>query len=70
MKENLKTAIGMGGFDLAKWKSSHPQILEGEEIQKPKAIGSDAGESTKVLGVEWRMEEAVFTFNFNDESLQ
>ena len=24
LKENLKTAIGMGGFNVAKWKSSHP----------------------------------------------
>ena len=70
LKENLKTAIGMGGFDLAKWKRSHPRILEGEEIPKQKIIGSDGEESTKVLKVEWRMEEDVFTFNFDDESLQ
>ena len=70
LKDNLKKAIGMGGFDLAKWKSSHPRILEGEEIPKQKILGGDAEESTKVLGVEWRMEEDVFTFNFDDESLQ
>ena len=70
LKEDLKTAIGMGGFDLAKWKSSHPRNLEVEEIPKPKIIGGNTKESTKVLGVEWRMEEDVFTFNFNDESLK
>ena len=70
LKENLKEALGRGGFSLAKWKSNWPELLAGEESTPTKSLGETDEDHTKVLGVEWETREDVFTFYFNDENLK
>ena len=67
LKEDLKTALKMGGFDLAKWKSNDPRLLVGEETAKAGVIGDERMEPTKVLGVGWEPEGDFFTFFFSDD---
>ena len=57
-----------GGFELCKFKSNLPQLMEGNGNEEVK-IGdrSDNDDATKVLGVSWIPSSDVFTFNFDPE---
>ena len=62
-------AMKLGGFQLTKFKSNLPELMEGDasEAVKLGASGTDLDDTTKVLGVSWIPSSDVFTFNFDPE---
>ena len=66
LKENVVEAMKRGGFELCKFKSNHPAIMEADPKKEVK-IGEkeEREETTKVLGVSWIPEADVFTFNYD-----
>ena len=57
-----------GGFELCKFKSNHPTLME-DDPNKEVKIGEkeEEEEMTKVLGVSWLPGVDEFTFNYNLE---
>ena len=47
LKEKLKEAMLRGGFNLSKWKFSHPDLMNHE--------GHEQGNEEKILGILWNM---------------
>ena len=60
----------LGGFQLGKWQSNAPELVDDEEGDAIKAI-SDATEEnvTKVLGVSWDSKNDNFVFQFDKEKI-
>ena len=71
LKTNLKEAMRLGGFQLGKWQSNAPELMDDEEVDAIKAI-SDGDELnvTKVLGVSWDSKADEFIFQFDKEKAQ
>ena len=69
LSNGVKKAMEKGGFELCKFKSNLPQLMEGNANEEVK-IGnrSDDDDATKVLGVSWIPSSDVFTFNFDPEA--
>ena len=67
LKEELKEAFALGGFTLAKWKSNHQPLIEGEEGAKPELIGGKQDDATKVLGVGWSTVDDMLVFEFDSD---
>ena len=71
LKENLIKAMDEGGFPLAKWKSNHPALTDGEA--QPEVKLRDRNEEieeeqkTKVLGVAWRPTTDVLASDYDEE---
>ena len=60
IKSELTEAMALGGFELTKWKSNHPELMdEGEATDK--LFGEHEEGTTKVLGVTWKPQLDVFT---------
>ena len=70
LKEELKEAMALGGFQLAKWQSNCPRLLEGEETVVKSTIGMSQEESTNVLGVGWDASTDDFTFTFDQKTAE
>ena len=68
LKEELKSALALGGFTLAKWKSNCARLLEGEETLVKSTIGTSQEDTTKVLGVGWDAAADEFTFVFDQKT--
>ena len=66
LKDNLIEAMKRGGFELCKFKSNHPTLME-DDPNKEVKIGEkeEEEEMTKVLGVSWLPGVDEFTFNYN-----
>ena len=62
-KEDLILAMKMGGFELTKWKSNYPELMD--DTDQTEKIFSEAEEITKVLGMSWKPAVDLFTFKFN-----
>ena len=66
LKENVTEAMKKGGFELCKFKSNLPTLMETDPNKEIK-IGEkeDGEESTKVLGVSWIPGIDEYTFNYD-----
>lgn len=54
LQKELIDLLARGGFSLRKWASSHPQVLQGldlDHLEKPHVLGNS--ESIKILGLQW-----------------
>ena len=69
LSDGVVKAMKMGGFELCKFKSNLPQLMEGCAEAEVKLGDKDKDDDapTKVLGVSWIPSADVFTFNFDPE---
>ena len=61
LTKELKGLLARGGFNLTKWTSNHPTVLEEipshDQSKKAKERSIDASMEERALGVYWNMEE-------------
>ena len=67
LRDNVVDAMKRGGFELCKFKSNLPELMESDPKKEVK-LGEkeEREESTKVLGVSWLPEVDDFTFNYDE----
>ena len=57
-----------GGFELCKFKSNLPQLMDGSGNEEVRIGDRNENEdATKILGVSWIPSPDVFTFNYDEE---
>lgn len=63
LQNEMINLLKSGGFNLRKWKSNAPELLEDVHTdQKPQDFGFKQAESTKALGLGWNPEQDQFVF--------
>ena len=66
LTRELKTLLARGGFNLTKWTSNHPAVLEAiplhDRSKKVKERSIDTPMEERALGVYWHMEEDYLGF--------
>lgn len=70
IRNQLTAALRSGQFELRKWYSNSPEILESippEHHAIDPEVGFTKGMHIKTLGIRWQPELDAFTFNFNFE---
>ena len=68
LSEGVIDAMKKGGFELCKFKSNLPQLMDGSGNEEVR-IGdrNESEDATKILGVSWIPSPDVFTFNYDEE---
>ncbi|XP_063370775.1 uncharacterized protein LOC134659099 [Cydia amplana] len=64
MKQHLIELLESGGFNLRKWASNTPELLQGvsKSQDQQQAFEFKDQETTKTLGLRWHPQEDLFTF--------
>uniref|UniRef100_A0A8D8SQJ6 Integrase catalytic domain-containing protein n=2 Tax=Cacopsylla melanoneura TaxID=428564 RepID=A0A8D8SQJ6_9HEMI len=65
LRDELIALLGKAQLSLRKWASSHPEILSDlptDHVQSAIGFGGEDGGALKVLGLEWRPNQDVFTY--------
>lgn len=67
LKHNLVKTLENHRFELKKWSSSTPELLEGipREDCASGTLSFDEGTVTRVLGLNWNSEEDSLGYNFS-----
>ena len=62
--ESVKRILRRGDFNLTKWISNSPEVKEAFGAEEAKGMTEVSGEEEglKVLGVAWKKEDDIFTF--------
>ncbi|XP_044756884.1 uncharacterized protein LOC123315299 [Coccinella septempunctata] len=64
LRDDLIALLGRGGFELRKWSSNNPCILEGipDDHQLSQSFSFDEGDFVKILGLRWNPCSDCFSF--------
>jgi Pao retrotransposon peptidase./Putative peptidase (DUF1758)./Integrase core domain./Protein of unknown function (DUF1759). len=64
LRSQLAKLLSLGGFELRKWSTSHPQVLQGlpEEHCESSLLLNDEDKSLKILGLNWEPSKDQFTY--------
>lgn len=62
LKQQLETLLGTSGFELSKWKTNEPSILNSNSNADNKLTFCDQNQQTKTLGLIWDPATDVFQF--------
>ncbi|KAL1460507.1 hypothetical protein WDU94_012484 [Cyamophila willieti] len=63
LRKQLSGLLAAGGFELRKWSSSHPKVLDDlslDLLDNPHPMG---GTQTRILGIQWDATEDVFSYH-------
>ncbi|KAL0883539.1 hypothetical protein ABMA27_015693 [Loxostege sticticalis] len=63
LKDQLIELFKAGGFNLRKWKSNEPKLIENHSIDKENSFEFKQQESTKTLGLKWVPLNDQFSFD-------
>ncbi|XP_063620692.1 uncharacterized protein LOC134793097 [Cydia splendana] len=62
LQTDLINLLRAGGFNLRKWSSNNPRLLEGVDTTKQQSFDFKHQESQKTLGLRWNPQDDEFTF--------
>jgi len=64
LKSELISLLNLGGFELKKWASNHPDVLK-DVFESNKEIKFTENDAIKVLGVKWLPQSDCFSYDVN-----
>ncbi|CAB0008058.1 unnamed protein product [Nesidiocoris tenuis] len=64
LKTDLIDLLRLGGFELSKWSSNHPALLDpSDQWDRSVHLGSEDLPATKILGLKWNPADDVFSYD-------
>ncbi|KAF6203560.1 hypothetical protein GE061_001892 [Apolygus lucorum] len=63
LKSQLINLLIQGGFELSKWNSNHPPLLQGGANSSQSVILPSEDETTKILGMRWHPTSDTFSYS-------
>ncbi|XP_041451809.1 uncharacterized protein LOC121405256 [Drosophila obscura] len=62
--DQVSEILGSGGFQLSKWFSNHPELMDGNNEEK--SLSFNDADSTKTLGMRWSPRTDTFRYHLED----
>lgn len=68
VRDEVIQVLSLGAFELSKWASNCPELLESVSNRKEDLVPIDDGSSSHILGIQWNQASDTFHFTYKSES--